>query len=174
MRAPALLAALLLTAPLAGCVDLGERWDELKGELEANPTFRQTRLLEETQGFSATGLVDPTSPPSSPTDLGDRWNTTFNVSDLTRNAQVLFRVDFDEEAEDPTGQLPSQRGQIRIFVAPPEEAENETTREVFFEASGQGGFDLKGPTPGSWTVGFDQAIGQGNVAFTVDATVRNT
>lgn len=172
MRDAAILAALLLTTTLTGCLGLEERWEDLEGDLEANPTFRKVQLLNETQEFSAAGLVDPTAPPGSPTGVGDKWNTTFNITKATRNAQVLFRVNFTEGPEDPTGQLPSQRGQIRIFVAPPDDAGNSSQREVFFDASGQGGFDLKGPVEGAWTVGFDQALGQGSVAFVIDATVR--
>lgn len=172
MRDAAILAALLLTTTLAGCVDLRDRWEDLETDLEANPEFRTVQLFNDTRNFSAAGLVDPTDPPGDPSGAGDKWNTTFNVTNGTRSAQVLFRVTFEEGPEDPTGQLPSQRGQIRIFVAPPGDADNATEREVFFDASGQGGFDLKSPTPGAWVVGFDQAIGQGSVGFTIDATVR--
>lgn len=172
MRDAAILAALLLTPALAGCVDLQERWEDLESDLEANPQFRTVQLLNETRNFSAAGTLDPTQPPGSGSGAGDKWNTTFNLTNTTRGAQVIFRVNFEEGSEDPTGQLPSQRGQIRIFVAPPDDANNSTKREVFFDASGQGGFDLKSPTPGAWTVGYDQAIGQGSVSFTIDATVR--
>ncbi len=172
MRDAAILAALLLTTSLSGCLDLRERWEDLEGDLEANPQFRSVQLLNETRNFSAAGLVDPTDPPGSPTEIGDKWNTTFNVTNDTRSAQVIFRVNFEEGPEDPTGQLPTQRGQIRVFVAPPDDANNSTEREVFFDASGQGGFDLRSPTEGAWIVGFDQAIGQGSVGFTIDATIR--
>ncbi len=167
-----MLAALLLTASFTGCLGLEDRWEDLQTDLEANPTFRTVQILNETQNFSAAGIVDPTTPPGGTSGTGDKWNTTFNVTNKTRSAQVLFSVNFTEGPEDPTGQLPSQRGQIRIYVAPPQDAENASTREVFFDASGQGGFDLKGPVPGAWTVGFDQAVGQGSVSFSIHETVR--
>ncbi|MDX1611125.1 MAG: hypothetical protein R3185_02065 [Candidatus Thermoplasmatota archaeon] len=173
MRAGALLAAILLASGMAGCIDVGERWDDLQNDLRVEPRFTQTILFEEEQAFSFSGALDPTSPPQGASDVGANWTTSFPVPEGTRSMRVLFVVNFTQAPPSPPDPLPSptnQEGEVRVFVRPANASANETQDE-FYQASGAGGFDFRRPAGGDWTIGFDQAIGEGTVSFRVEAQV---
>lgn len=167
MRTGLLFTALLLTAGLTGCLGLDERWDDLRGDLEVEPRFTSEVLLNESDAFSVTDVLDPTAPPTGEEDIGASWNASVQVPNGTKRMRVLFTVDFTEPPEELPPLPTEQRGEVRVFVQPP----SDETREQVFQASGSGGFDIRAPEEGRWQVGYDQGLGQATVSFTVQATV---
>jgi len=166
MRRGLLVAAVALALVAPGCLEGG--LDRLWTDLEAQPDHEERSLFQEEVDFSAAGTLDPQNPPDDSENVGDRWNTTFDLPTGTRSATVLFTVNFTTNGSQlPMDPGPSNEGQIRLYLEGP--GENDT-QDRTYESSISGGFDVTGPAPGEWTFGFE-AVGDGTVEARGFATV---
>lgn len=160
----ALALALLLAAPLSGCLSSGP-FDDLWEDLDVEERFETREVVNETQTFSPAGLADPSIlPPESPEDVRDPYEATFELPAGTRSLQMVFFVNFTTP-ESPVPGVP--QGEVTVFLQGPE---GEERQNVTLQATAGGSFDVRRPNPGTWTYGF-RALGNGEVGFHATAVV---
>lgn len=143
-----LVAVLVLTASLAGCLDQGA----LSSRFDPEVTHEgETAFLF----FSYANATDAEEPPSGPEDTYEEGTRTFTVAENAVSLDVGYDVDFQESAG-PVSQ------EIQRVVLELRDPDGEPRGEVDTSQSVEGEWSFEDPQPGTWTVDH-RARGEGTI-----------
>lgn len=140
-----------------GCLDQGF------GDLIGGTDREEQGLLDYTDAFSYSGVLDPDNPPGSPDDAYQRGATTFEVPEDSLDLRVEYELTFESGDQAP----PPELQEARLALDGPADDENET---VTASSPATGTWSFAEPSPGTWTLSYE-ARGQGTVTVTGIAQV---
>ncbi len=137
--------------------------DQDFGDLVGSTEREDEELLDYTDAFSYSGILDPDSPPGGPEDAYQRGTTTFEVPDDSRDLDVEYEITFESGDQAP----PQELQEVTLTLDGPSGDENES---VTASSPANGAWSFAEPSSGTWTLSYE-ARGQGEITVTANAQV---